>query len=451
MRVRVDYTPNEKQCKFHVSDADETCYGGAKGGGKSCALVMECYAYCLEYKGASAYLFRETYDDLEANLVKEWKAKVPKETYVYSESKHIATLRNGSTVHFRYISNDSDAEGYQGRSIDFIGVDELTKHSEKAVQILLSCLRSPKGFPTRFRATCNPGGKGHTWVKRRYIEGTGRGRKIYTDSVSGNTIEFIPATVYDNTVLMENDPKYVRRLENLPENERKAFLLGDWDIFEGQYFEEYQYNVHTCEPFAIPKNWRIYRSMDYGLDCFAMLWIAADDIGNVYVFREFAKGDLPISTAAEKALELTDEEVYDTLAPPDLWNRSQETGKSKALLFGEAGLTLNKSNNDREAGWLAIKELLKVGENGEARLKIFRNCTRLINDLPQLQYDEKRPTDCAIEPHEITHVPDALRYFAIAWTYPAAGTEETKKRKLPFALQTDSDFERDDNEIIDWR
>lgn len=450
MRVKVDYLPNEKQCRFHVSDADEAVYGGAKGGGKSCALVMECYAYCLEYPGASAYLFRETYDDLEANLVKEWKAKVPKETYVYGESKHIATLANGSTVHFRYISNDDDAEGYQGRSIDFIGVDELTKHSEKAVQILLSCLRSPKGFPTRFRATCNPGGKGHTWVKRRYVEGTERGRKTYTDKVSGNTIEYIPATVYDNTVLMKNDPKYVRRLENLPENERKAFLLGDWDIFEGQYFEEYRYDVHTCEPFPIPKNWRIYRSMDYGLDCFAMLWIAADDIGNVYVFREFAKGDLPISTAAEKAVSLTEEEVYDTLAPPDLWNRSQETGKSKALLFAENGLELNKSNNDREAGWLAIKELLKVDENGEARLKIFRNCARLINDLPQLQYDDKRPTDCAVEPHEITHVPDALRYFAIAWTYPAEAVEKKTKRNLPFALMTDDDYGLEGNEIVVW-
>ncbi|MBQ3019135.1 MAG: terminase family protein [Clostridia bacterium] len=452
MKIKVDYTPNAKQSEFHANGADEVCYGGAKGGGKSCALVMECYAYCLEYAGASAYLFRETYDDLEANIVKEWKAKVPKETYTYSESKHIATLVNGSTVHFRYISNDNDAEGYQGRSIDFIGVDELTKHSEKAVQILLSCLRSPKGFPTRFRATCNPGGKGHTWVKRRYIEGTAHGRKRYTDPVSGNTVSFIPATVYDNTVLMKNDPAYVRRLENLPEAERKAFLLGDWDIFEGQYFGEYRYEIHTCDPFPIPKHWRIYRSMDYGLDCFAMLWIACDDIGGVWVFKELAQSDMTISSAAQKANDLTDEMVYDTLAPPDLWNRSQETGKSKALLFEEAGLPLNKSNNDREAGWLSIRELLKLDANGEPRLHIFRNCTRLINDLPQLQHDEKHPTDCANEPHEITHVPDALRYFAISWTQPADPKAREKVNILPFALRTEEDDEEyyEDNQVIDW-
>jgi phage terminase large subunit len=270
--------------------------------------------------------------------------------------------------------------------------------------------------------------------------------------VSGNKVQFIPATVYDNDILMENDPAYVRRLENLPDAERKAFLLGDWDIFEGQYFAEWDYAKHTCEPFPIPKEWKVYRTMDYGLDCFAMLWIACDDVGGVYVFREFAESDMTISAAASKANELTDEVIYDTLAPPDLWGRSQETGRSKALLFDEAGLRLNKSNNDREAGWLAIRELLKLNEDGFSRLKIFRTCTRLISDLPQLQHDAKKPTDCATEPHDITHVPDALRYFAISWTQPAERREETKKITLPFALRTAEDEEDygDNVYAVDW-
>ena len=160
MTVNVDYNPSEKQCVFHACGADEVVYGGAKGGGKSCALVMECLAYCLENAGAVAYLFRESYDDLEANLIQEWKQKVPKELYVYKETKHVAILKNGSKVFFRYIANEADAEGYQGRSIDFIGIDELTKHTKKAVQVLLSCLRSPKGFRPVFKGTCNPGGSG---------------------------------------------------------------------------------------------------------------------------------------------------------------------------------------------------------------------------------------------------------------------------------------------------
>ncbi len=435
MRVKVSYVPSAKQSVFHESSADEAVYGGAKGGGKSCALVMEALAYALEFPKALIYLFRETYDDLEANLIREWKAKVPKEIYSYSEAKHIATLRNGSQVVFRYVSSDADADGYQGRSMDFIGVDELTKLSEYSAQVLLSCLRSPSGFPARFRGTCNPGGIGHAWVKKRYVDATSHGREIVVDEASGNTIQFIPALVYDNDVLMKNDPKYVRRLENLPQAQKKAFLYGDWDIFEGQYFSEWNYEKHTVEPFPIPKHWRKYRAIDYGLDCFACLTIACDDIGNVYVVNELAESNLPISAAAER----TYGEVTCTYAPPDLWNRSQETGKSKALIFAEYGLTLTKSNNDREAGWLAIKELLKLDGNKEARLKVFRNCRRLINDLPQLQYDKKRTSDVANEPHDITHVPDALRYFAIAWTYPADKPMEQKKRKLLWALQTDDD------------
>ena len=119
------------------------------------------------------------------------------------------------------------------------------------------------------------------------------------------------------------------------------------------------------------------------------------------------------------------------------------------MLFDESGLRINKSNNDREAGWLAIRELLKTNRDGFARLKVFRTCTRLINDLPQLQHDAKKPTDCATEPHDITHVPDALRYFAISWTQPAEPIETKKKITIPFALQTD-DETHEENEIVWW-
>ena len=120
---------------------------------------MDAFLYGLQHHGSLIYLFRESYDDLEANLIREWKQKVPKQLYDYAETKHIAKLKNGSEVIFRYISNEQDAEGYQGRSMDYCGCDELTKHTKRSIQILLSCLRSPQGFPPRFRGTCNPGGK----------------------------------------------------------------------------------------------------------------------------------------------------------------------------------------------------------------------------------------------------------------------------------------------------
>lgn len=457
MDIIVNYTPNKKQEIFHMCDAEEAVYGGAKGGGKSCALVMECLAWGLENAGADMYLFRETFDDLEANLIKEWKEKVPKELYEYNEGKHIATLLNGTTVKFRYINSFKDAERYQGRSMDWIGVDELTKYEERSIQVLLSCLRSAKGFQPRFRATCNPGGIGHTWVKERYIIPTMYGKIEVIDKVTGGKIAFIPATVYDNTILVQNDPRYVKRLENLPETEKQAFLYGNWDIFEGQYFTEYDRATHVVEPFRIPKHWKRYIAMDYGLDMLAVLWIARDCEGNAYIYKELHEANLIISEAAKRILQINHNDNYEYVyAPRDLWNRRQETGKSVADIFYENGLMLTKTSVDRVDGWLATKEWLKVIntrdiETGKSlqtsNLKIFMNCINLIKNLPQAQRDERNPSDVATEPHEITHILDALRYFCVNFTYSAEEKIE-KQVMLPYALRTDDEYE--DKGMIEW-
>lgn len=428
--IVVPYEPNEKQARFHASGEDEVVYGGAKGGGKSCALVIEAAAYGSEYPGADIYLFRETYDDLEANLISEWKRKIPRDLYTYHESKHLATMTNGSRVFFRYIRNYADAEGYQGRSMDFIGVDELTKHEKRSIQVLLSCLRSPKGFPTRFRGTCNPGGIGHAWVKEDYIEATQHGEKVAVNPISEGTIAFIPALVYDNVVLMKNDPKYVKRLENLPEKEKKAFLYGDWDIFEGQYFSEWDRTVHVVDPFPLPIHWKRFRVLDYGLDMLAAYWAAMDTTGALYVYKELYQPDLIISEAAKRIKGHTvSNESVPMYAPPDLWNRRQDTGKSAAALFTEHGVPMVKVSNARVQGWMNLKEWLKVTEQqdeqtGEtrktSRLRIFKNCENLIRCLPQLQRDDLDPTDVSGEPHELTHAPDALRYLCSSWSLIAS-------------------------------
>ncbi|MEI6100824.1 MAG: phage terminase large subunit [Eubacteriales bacterium] len=440
MQIKVSYQPNERQKLFHLNDAEEVVYGGAKGGGKSCGLVMECFAYMLEFPGSTAYLFRETYDDLEANLIAEWKSKVPAELYQYSETKHHARLINGSKVFFRYISNDIDADKYQGRSIDWIGIDELTKHSRKAVQILLSCLRSPKGFPPRFRGTCNPGGKGHQWVKERYINKTVKGANQYLDPETGNTVAFIPAMVYDNTVIMQHDPAYVRRLENLPPDQRKAFLEGDWDIFEGQYFEEFRYDIHVIKPFQMPAEWRTYFVMDYGMDMLAGYFIKCDTYGRAYVYKEIYQGKdngmpgLIVSAAASRIKELTlpEEKIYEYIGPPDLRNTQKDTGKSLLELFADNGLYFTIASNARIDGWMNMHEWLKVyqDEFGQeiAHLRIFNTCRNLIETLPALRYDEKDPNDASTEPHEVTHAPDAIRYFLAGRPYK---TMEQVKKEAP--------------------
>lgn len=384
---------------------------------------MEALAYGLENAGAEMYIFRETYDDLEANIIREWKEKVPKELYEYKEGKYTATLINGTVLKFRYIRNFQDAEGYQGRSMDWIGVDELTKHEEASIQVLLSCLRSPKGFKPRFRGTCNPGGIGHIWVKDKYILPTNYGEHEIIDDVTGGKIAFIPAKVYDNDILMKNDPAYVKRLENLPEAQKKAFLYGEWDIFEGQFFPEFKREIHVIRPFVIPDHWNRYTSMDYGLDMLATLWFAIDTESNVYVYKEVHESNLIISEAASMIKKINNgDEVKLRYAPPDLDNRRQETGKSVFDIFSENRVHLTKSSNRRVDGWLAVKEWIKPIEtrdieNGKpiftSKLKIFDNCTNLIRCLPQGQMSETDPNDMATNPHEITHILDAIRYFAI--------------------------------------
>lgn len=214
----------------------------------------------------------------------------------------------------------------------------------------------------------------------------------------------------------------------------------------GSFFSEFGYNKHTCEPFPIPQDWTIYNTCDYGLDMFAHFKIAIDNNNCAYVFHEIYESGLIISEACNKvkAVERNEDGSYwhkprVRLAPPDLWNRSQESGKSRALLFAENGLDLIQSNNDRSAGWMAIKELLKerIAPNGESfvRLKIFRTCKNLIRTLPQILIDERNTDDCAKEPHELTHAPDALRYFAIYWTRPPAPAEERRVKYRPDELE----------------
>ena len=227
----------------------------------------------------------------------------------------------------------------------------------------------------------------------------------------------------------------------MPQKEREALKYGNWDIYDGMFFPEFKRNIHVVEPFEIPKDWYVYFVMDYGLDMLAGYWIAVDYNNNAYVFREVYESNLLVSQARDKIIEMTNENVYMYLAPPDLWNRHKETGKSTADIFAEGGIDLYKTNNDRIQGWLQVKEWLKVYKDEQgyetSRLKIFSTCKNLIRCLPQLQHDEKKIGDVATEPHEITHAPDALRGFCIYWTLEPIYTPE--KQELPFALQTEEE------------
>ena len=223
--------------------------------------------------------------------------------------------------------------------------------------------------------------------------------------------------------MAEYDPTYEKRLDNLPDKERRALKYGDWDVFDGQYFNEFRRDIHVIEPFKIPDTWRRFRARDYGLDMCAVLWIALDWNMNAYVYKEFYKPGLIVSEAAKQINAMTDEEIYCDYAPPDLWNRNRDTGKSTFDIFAENKQYLTKADNNRVQGWLAVHEWLKIIQDEQggltSKLKIFSNCTNLIRCLPAVVHDEKNPNDVATEPHELTHITDALRYFCTMWQVPA--------------------------------
>lgn len=410
-------TLNPKQALFFKSRKRFIAYGGARGGGKSWAIDRKAPLLALKYPGIRILLLRRTYRDLERNHVRVLEPLL-KGAAKYSRQEKCFKFPCGSILELGYCAAESDVLQYQGQEYDVIFIDEATQFTEFQFQTLTACLRGANRFPKRMYLTCNPGGVGHEWVKRLFVS------RRYKNTEDPGDYEFIPATIDDNKVLLENDPGYVSMLDNLSDGLRQAWRDGNWDMLAGQYFSEFDRKLHVIEPFEIPAHWKRYRTIDYGLDCLACLWIAIDERGNYYVYREYAKPDKVISEGAADILALSKgEEIIYTAAPDDLWARSQESAKSKAELFRESGLTLLKGSRNRESGWLAIKELLSV-KNGESRLKIFNTCAELAEYLPALQRDLRRPTDCTTEPHEITHLPDALRYFCLQFIYPSKVPDE---------------------------
>lgn len=413
----INFKISPKQSKFINSTAFETLFGGAAGGGKSYGQLLDALRYALQYPKSKQAIFRRTCPELEKSIIPTALSSYPAKLYKYNASKHEMTFINGSIIYFCYCDSYSDTAKYQSAEFDVIRFDELTHFPEEIYIYLISRVRGVNGFPKYVKSSTNPGGVGHTWVKQRFID-IGAPNEIHNVKYGEGvykTRTFIPSLVTDNSFLLNADPEYVSRLQMLPEIEKQRLLYGNWDIMAGQFFSEFDRSIHVIEPFDIPKEWRRYAAIDYGLDCLAVVAAAFDFEGNTYIYRDCAMPNLIISEASEQIKKMTDgENIRCVYAPPDLWSRSQESGQNRAELFAKNGVPLIKSNNDRRAGWAVIKEALTLnGVGHEPKLKIFSNCVNLIESLPALLVDEHDFDDCSTEPHKYTHVPDALRYLMV--------------------------------------
>ncbi len=397
--------PNERQKEFFASRARFTAYGGARGGGKSWALRRKLIAMCLRYPGLRCLLVRRSYPELYTNHVLPF-LKEYKNLLCYRESEKALCFSNKSRIELGYCAADRDALRYQGQEYDIIAIDEATQLNEYSFSIFKACLRGVAPFPRRMYLTCNPGGIGHTWVKRLFID------RDFRTGESPADYAFIPARVYDNTVLTEADPDYVRSLESLPPRLRDAWLLGKWDVFEGQFFPEFDTATHVCAPSAIPKNIKRFAALDYGFDMLAALLMGIDCDRNIYVLREFCRPNLTLSQAAEAVATLCRDEYTEfAVASPDLWNRRQDSGRSGfEIMQANPGMPpMLPADNRRIAGWRVLREYLSPAPDGPY-LRILPGCTELITSLPALLCDPGRPEDASGEPHRITHAPEALRY-----------------------------------------
>jgi phage terminase large subunit len=263
--------------------------------------------------------------------------------------------------------------------------------------------------------TCNPGGIGHSWVKRLFVD------RDFRNGENPKEYKFVPALVYDNPNLTNADPEYVRSLESLPPRLRDAWLYGRWDVFEGQFFPEFDHAKHVCAPSLIPENLNKFLALDYGFDMLAVLLLGIDENKNLWVIREYCESGLTLSQAAHRAAQLAmGQKAEFAVCSPDLWNRRQDSGMSGFEIMQSADMhmpPMRAADDRRIPGWRVLREYL-CADTSEPQIKISSECKELIECLPALLCDPDRSEDASSHPHRITHAPEALRYAVMSRAAP---------------------------------
>lgn len=420
--------PNAKQKLFLADTHKYIGYGGARGGGKSWAVRVKAQLLALMHPGIKICIVRKTYPELTANHIKPLRQELPTDIYRYNDSKKELRLINGSEILFRYLATDRDLDRFQGTEFDVLFLDEATQFTEDQYKMLIACVRGVNSFPKRVYITCNPGGVGHQWVKRLFID------RAYLPGENPEDYAFFRAGVRDNAALMELQPEYIKQLEGLPPKIRDAWLNGSWDVYQGQFFEDF-YNfpehymdrigTHVIEPFEIPAGWTIYRSFDWGYNHpFSCGWWAVDYDGRAYRILEL----YGCTKTPNEGLKWTPPQVFAEIhrietehrwlagkhiigiADPAIWDA--EMGESIADVAARHQVYFQPGDHKRIPGWLQVHYRLQFDEHGIPMMYIFKNCQAFIRTMPLLQYDEHKPEDLDTDGED--HVADEVRYFCMS-------------------------------------
>ena len=436
---------SDKQYAFLSSDKKHVGFGGARGGGKSWSVRTKAKILAVSYPGIKLLIVRRTFPELVNNHINQLIDELHGIAR-YNKTEKVFTFPNGSTIKFGYCNNDNDLDQYQGAEYDVIFLDEATQLQEMWIKKITACVRGVNDFPKRIYYTCNPGGASHGYFKRLFID------HVYEVGEDPEEYAFIQALVTDNKALMASQPDYIKQLEALPPKLKEAWLHGRWDIFEGQFFEDFRTTpdiemcakagitpeealqqhrwTHVIEPFDINKGecrgWNIMRSYDFGYNKpFSLGYWAVDYDGVLYRIMEMygctQTPDEGVKWSPDEQFKriseferqhpwLKDRKIVDSVADPAIWDCSR--GESIAETAAKYGIYFTPGDNQRIPGWMQVHYRLQFDQNGYARMYVFNNCKAFIRTIPLMMYSETQPEDLDTKLED--HCPDEVRYMCMS-------------------------------------
>lgn len=436
---------SDKQYAFLSADKKHVGFGGARGGGKSWSVRAKAKILAACYPGIKLLIVRRTFPELVNNHINQLRDELHG-LAKYNKTEKVFTFPNGSTIKFGYCNADKDLDQYQGAEYDVIFLDEATQLQELWIKKITACVRGVNEFPKRIYYTCNPGGASHGYFKRLFID------KRYEDGEDPEDYAFIQALVTDNKALMASQPDYIKQLEALPPKLREAWLYGRWDIFEGQFFEDFRLTpdpqkcaeagisvedaltqhrwTHVIEPFDLNvgacRGWNIMRSYDFGYNKpFSLGYWAVDYDGTLYrILEVYGCTQTPdegvkwspdeqfrrIRELEQEHPWLKGRKIVDSVADPAIWDCSR--GESVAETAARYGIYFSPGDNNRIPGWMQVHYRLQFDQNGYSRMYVFNNCKAFIRTMPLMMYSETKPEDLDTKLED--HCPDEVRYMCMS-------------------------------------